>query len=137
MKGVGLQAKSGDKVKLKRTSEVARGTILRIDGRHVLVQLDGSEKTLRLTEEGITNLSLAARKAWATRPNRRVGRKPGVRTSDRVSVTLRINRELWKQFRELENAGLIQNRTEFVAQALISRIEAAINPPVPASRSSP
>ncbi len=64
-----------------------------------------------LREEDITNLSLAARKAWKSEPGRRVGRRKGTRLCDRVSVTLRIDRELWEEFRLKESAGIIRDRT--------------------------
>ena len=44
-------------------------------------------------------------------PHRQVGRPKGARHCDRVSVTLRIDRELWKQFRQDESEGLIEDRT--------------------------
>ena len=44
-------------------------------------------------------------------PNRRVGRPKGARHCDRVSVTLRIDRELWEQFKCDESEGLIEDRT--------------------------
>ena len=62
----------------------------------------------------VTNLSLAARKAWVSMPDRRVGRPPGSKLSDRVSVTLRIDRELWERFRGLESKGRIADRTKLI-----------------------
>ena len=44
-------------------------------------------------------------------PHRRVGRPRGARHCDLVSVTLRIDRELWERFRQDESAGLIEDRT--------------------------
>jgi len=54
---------------------------------------------------------LAARKAWKNMPYRHVGRPKGVRHCDRVSVTLRIDRDLWEQFKRDESAGRIKDRT--------------------------
>jgi uncharacterized protein (DUF4415 family) len=64
--------------------------------------------------ELVTNFSLAARKAWVTGPDRAVGRRKGTKLCDRVSVTLRIDRDLWERFREMEGAGLIEDRTASV-----------------------
>ena len=60
---------------------------------------------VRVTPEQITNFSLAARKAWVTEPDRAVGRRKGTKLSDRVSVTLRLDRDLWEQFLGLEEDG--------------------------------
>jgi hypothetical protein len=55
----------------------------------------------------VTNYSLAARKAWVTEPDRAVGRRKGTKLTDRVSVTLRLDREL---FLGLEDDGVIEDR---------------------------
>ena len=87
------------------------------------VQLaDGSRKSLSATT--VTNFSSAARKAWKTMPKRQVGRPTGTKTSDRVSVTLRIDRGLWERFRMQENAGIIGDRCaeiEKLLAAIVSR----------------
>ncbi len=88
-----------------------RGLIKAVDGKQLVVQLEQSEQMVRVQPEDVTNYSLAARKAWVTGPNRAVGRRKGTRLCDRVSVTLRIDRELWQRFVEMEAAGLIEDRT--------------------------
>jgi hypothetical protein len=44
-------------------------------------------------------------------PERRVGRPKGSTVCDRISVTIRFDRELWQRFRIAETEGLIADRT--------------------------
>lgn len=85
----------------------------RIKGKTLFVRLEYGE-TAKFSEADLTNYSLAARKAWERMPHRRVGRPKGTSRTDRVSVTLRINRDLWKQFKLAEQEGLIVDRTATV-----------------------
>jgi len=41
---------------------------------------------------------------------------------DRVSVTLRIDRDLWEQFQKRENQGLIEDRTAVINQWLREKL---------------
>jgi hypothetical protein len=110
-----LHAETGDKVRLKagvRSGE--RGVIERIDGGVYVVRLDQSQGTVRVSPEDVTNYSLAARKAWVTEPRRAVGRRKGTKLNDRVSVNLRIDRDLWERFVALEGDGVIEARTAVV-----------------------
>ena len=119
-----LQTKPGDKVRLKRDAErTARGIVVRIVGQKLLVRLDGSDSKIRLKVDEVTNLSLAARKAWISMPDRQVGRKRGVRSRDRVSVTLRIDRELWERFRTLERDGSIEDRSAAINAWLRQKLD--------------
>jgi uncharacterized protein (DUF4415 family) len=112
-----LKAEVGDKVRLKTGSHRGeRGVIKAIEEGRLSVQLDSSEKIVQSLPEAVTNYSLAARKAWKTEPNRRVGRRKGTRFTDRVSVTLRLDRELWEKFQEKEEAGAIKDRTAVINQ---------------------
>lgn len=109
----------GDKVQVKTTKE--RGVVESLDDHRIQVRLStGSLATI--TESEITNYSLAARKAWKNMPNRRVGRPKGTTTTDRVSVTLRIDRELWEAFKNAELRGAVADRTatinEWIAEKL-------------------
>ena len=45
---------------------------------------------------------------------RAVGRRKGTRLCDRVSVTLRLDRDLWERFMALEDAGRIEDRTALI-----------------------
>jgi hypothetical protein len=107
-----MDAEVGDKVRVKDKGwPGARGIVEALGGGHLLVRLEDTQERLKLLPEEVVNLSLAARKAWVSRPNRRVGRPKGLRLSDRVSVTLRIDREVWGWFQQMEDAGLITDRT--------------------------
>lgn len=107
-----MDAQPGDKVRLKSaTNRGARGTIEKVQSTKLLVRLNESGEVVEVTRSALTNYSLAARKAWERMPQRRVGRPKGTSTTDRVSVTLRIDRELWEQFKNAESSGLIKDRT--------------------------
>lgn len=106
-----LNAILGDKVRLKTGPHSGeRGVVDAIDGARLVVRLDRSGQKARVLAEQVTNFSLAARKAWVTEPHRAVGRKRGTKLSDRLSVTLRIDRHLWERFVALEASGLIDDR---------------------------
>jgi uncharacterized protein (DUF4415 family) len=107
-----MEPEVGDKVKLKESNSAsARGVVEAVQGDKLLVRLDASGEQVAVVSDLVTNFSLAARKAWKNMPHRRVGRPKGARHCDRVSVTLRIDRELWEQFKDDEAAGLIRDRT--------------------------
>jgi uncharacterized protein (DUF4415 family) len=107
-----MEPEVGDKVKLKdHTSASLRGVVEAFRGDELVVRLDESGELVAVAAELVTNFSLAARKAWKNMPDRRVGRPKGARHCDRVSVTLRIDRELWEQFKQDESVGLIKDRT--------------------------
>jgi uncharacterized protein (DUF4415 family) len=95
-----LRTEKGDKVRVRSGCTAgARGVVESIVGDRVVVRLSGQRRVMRLGLATVTNLSLAARKAWASMPARNVGRPKGTKTVDRVSVTLRIDREVWDAFR--------------------------------------
>ena len=105
----------GDKVRLKdHNGTPVRGVVAAVHATELLVRLDDPEELIAVAPARVTNFSLAARKAWKNMPHRRVGRPKGARHCDRVSVTLRIDRELWAQFRQDEVEGLIADRTATV-----------------------
>ena len=107
-----MKPEVGDKVKLKgHNSAPMRGVVEEVHGDELLVRLDESGELVAVAAELVTNFSMAARKAWKSMPHRQVGRPKGARHCDRVSVTLRIDRELWEQFKQDELEGLIQDRT--------------------------
>jgi hypothetical protein len=115
VRSAALNAKVGDKVKLKKGSHRGeRGVIKALDGEKLSIQIDGSDKVVIALPGAVTNYSLAARKAWKTEPNRSVGRRKGTKLTDRVSVTLRIDRELWELFLKKEETGAIEDRTAAV-----------------------
>jgi hypothetical protein len=109
---VSMEPEVGDKVKLKGDHSTAtRGVVEAVQGDELLVRLDESGELVTIASARVTNFSLAARKAWKNMPQRRVGRPKGARHCDRVSVTLRIDRELWEKFKKDEATGLIEDRT--------------------------
>ena len=100
----------GDNVRLK-TAPYARKRGVIADVHHHILVGEVNEDQIQADTHDVTNLSLAAKKAWQSMPDRSVGRPNGSRFCDRVSVTLRIDRELWNEFRRLEVEGLIEDRT--------------------------
>ena len=107
-----VKVEAGDKVRLKvRSHPGSRGIVEGTKGDKLVVRLEDSDQRVFVAPEEVTNLSLAARKAWVSMPDRHVGRPKGMRFCDRVSVTLRIDRDLWEQFRLKESSGLIDDRT--------------------------
>lgn len=118
-----LKAQIGDKVRRRKPEEPVRGVIVRIDRKLLIVKFDGVDEPVSVSADELTNLSLAARRAWTSMPKRPVGRKLGVKIRDRVSVTLRIDRDLWEQFQELEQAGHVTNRTDLINAVLRNAIE--------------
>lgn len=114
---------SGDKVRVKHLGERGeRGVIEAVKGRKLVVRLaEGALITADPTD--LTNFSLAARKAWKSMPNRRVGRPRGSSLSNRISVTLRIDRDLWDDFKRAEGAGIISDRTELLNQWIRQKLD--------------
>ena len=110
-----MKAEAGDKVRIKFGAYAgARGLLEAFDGDKIVVRLEESGLKVRVAPEQMTNFSLAARKAWATEPDRAVGRRKGTKLYDRVSVTLRLDRDLWERFLGLENDGIIEDRTRLI-----------------------
>ncbi len=110
-----MNAVTGDKVRVKTEPHSGeRGIVESVDGEKLVIRLEKSELRLCVLSEQVTNYSLAARKAWVTGPDRAVGRKKGTKLYDRVSVTLRFDREVWEQFLGLEDAGVIEDRTGLI-----------------------
>jgi hypothetical protein len=110
-----VKARPGDKVMLKAGDyRRYRGVIEELDGGKLAVRVAELGVLVRVTADDVTNFSLAARKAWVTGPDRAVGRRKGTRLTDRVSVTLRLDRDLWQRFQDLEEAAVIGDRTAVV-----------------------
>jgi hypothetical protein len=119
-----LKAEPGDKVRVKSGQHSGeRGVILAIDGNKFVIRLEGSGRSVRVVPRSVTNFSLAARKAWITGPNRAVGRRKGTKLCDRLSVTLRIDRDLWARFRAMEGTGLIEGRTASINRWLRQKLD--------------
>ncbi len=123
---ISMSMQVGDKIRFKGTRNGRRGTVVRIEGQRIVVSLKDSTETVEADVAEITNFSQAARKAWKNMPNRRVGRPLGTRQSDRVSVTIRVDRDLWERFRRDEAAGAISDRTATInawLRSMLDRLE--------------
>jgi len=120
-----MKAQAGDKVRLRKNGRPGpRGIIVRAEKSSLIVRLEDSNNIVEVTPSDVTNFSMASRKAWVSMPHRQVGRKKGVRFCDRLSVTLRIDRELWERFQADEEAGLINDRTETINAWLKEKLDA-------------
>ncbi len=115
-----MNAAVGDKVLIK--AQGLRGIVSGVHREKIGV-LDIQGKSHSLVANQIVNYSLAARKAWEKMPLRQVGRPVGTKRTDRVSVTLRIDRDLWDEFRAAEEKGLITNRTTTVNEWIRQKLQ--------------
>jgi hypothetical protein len=112
---VPVKAEAGDKVRVKVGDHTGRrGIVEAVEGHKLVLRIEESGSKLHVTPEQITNYSLAARKAWVTGPDRAVGRRKGTKLYDRISVTLRFDRDLWERFLGLEEEGIITDRTAVI-----------------------
>lgn len=110
-----MKAEVGDKVRIKRGDHRGkRGIVKAIQGEKLSIGFDDTEDIVHATADTVTNYSLAARKAWKAEPNRGVGRRKGTGLKDRVSVTIRLDREVWEDFQKKEEEGAIEDRTEII-----------------------
>jgi len=114
----------GDKIRIKNLPGLKgeRGVIEAVRESKLVVRTE-SGKNINLDPREITNFSLAARKAWKSMPKRKVGRPRGTSVSNRISVTLRIDDDLWREFRQAEASGLISKRTEILNQWIREKLD--------------
>src|SRR6516225_4833499 len=78
-----VKAAAGDKVRMKVGEHAGeRGLVEAVDGDKLMIRLEVSGHRFRVLPEHVTNLSLAARKAWVTGPDRAVGRRKGTKLCD-------------------------------------------------------
>lgn len=119
-----METRKGDKVRLKDDSRHGeRGIVEDVLASCLVVRIEASEELVRVAQSHLTNYSLAARKAWEKMPHKRVGRPKGSSKTDRISVTLRIDRQVWERFRCAEQSGLIQDRTGTINRLLAIELE--------------
>jgi uncharacterized protein (DUF4415 family) len=122
-----MKPEVGDKIKLKNhRGAPMRGIVEEVQDDELLIRLHESGELVAVASELVTNFSLAARKAWKNMPHRQVGRPRGARHCDRVSVTLRIDRALWEQFKRDESEGRIRDRTatiNFWLREMLDKLE--------------
>ena len=107
-----IEHRIGDKVAIKGLGQVTRGIIEESlpAGARVHTR-EGS--VIEVAYAKLTNYSAVARRAWSKQPLRRVGRPRGT-IVDRVTVSVRLDRELWDAFRDAESEGLITARSETI-----------------------
>lgn len=118
-----MKATVGDKVRVKvGTHAGARGVVDAVEGDKLVVRLEKTALSIRFPAEQVTNFSLAARKAWVTEPDRGVGRRKGTKLRDRVTVTFRIDRDLWEQFVRLLETGAIEDRNGVINRWLREKL---------------
>ena len=111
--------KKGDKIRIKSGKFAGeRGILIRPHTGKWIVSMHNRDLTALVSSEEVTNFSLAARRAWRSMPDRKVGRPTGSKVSDRISVIFRIDRTLWNQFMIAEEAGIIADRTTVINECL-------------------
>ncbi len=121
-----LEHAKRDKVRIKGGPFAGqRGTLLRREAGRWLVSLTNEAKEVSFGADDLTNLSLAARRAWHSMPHRKVGRPVGSKVSDRLSVIFRVDRALWDEFLAAEEVGLVRDRTTVINECLRSVLQAA------------
>jgi hypothetical protein len=104
----------GDKIRVKMNSEICpgmRGIVAEVNVDRLVIKGVSDDKLFSVASAEITNFSLAARKAWEKMPERQVGRPKGSTVCDRISVTIRVDRDLWGIFRVAEAEGIVKDRT--------------------------
>ena len=118
-----MNAKAGDKIRIKTGSRAGRrGVVNKVRKSKMLIRLEDSGELVEVVDTDTINFSLAARKAWARMPDRRVGRPKGTTKTDRVSVTLRMDRELWRRFQAAEADGVVEDRTATINAWIANRL---------------
>jgi hypothetical protein len=111
----------GDKVRIKRGEFAGeRGILVRPQLGDWVVSLTKQSRAVMVSIEDLTNYSLAARRAWRSMPDRKVGRPAGSKVSDRISVIFRIDRTIWNEFLDAERSGLVRDRTNVINECLRS-----------------
>jgi uncharacterized protein (DUF4415 family) len=98
-----------------------RAVVEKVKAASLDLRLRDSSQLVTVEKDGINNFSAAARKAWKTMPERSVGRPRG-RTTNRRSVTLRLDESIWARFTVLEDQGEIPDRSSFIEQVLEERL---------------
>lgn len=115
-----MKFKLHDKVKIRSGRlQAQRGRVVGVvNGANVQVHLVKTGKVVSIAAQQVTNYSAAARKAWKTMPARSVGRPVGTKLSNRISVTIRVDKSLWTKFQECESQGLVRDRSGTIESLL-------------------
>lgn len=115
----------GDKVRvLREPAPGEKGTLVAVDGDQARVQLS-TGVILSVPWAHLQNTSLAARRAWRTRP-KRAGRPPGTSTSRKRMVSLRIDADVWERLGQAVEQGLLGSREE-VVNRLLAALASTLN----------
>jgi hypothetical protein len=113
------QHTKGDKIRIKRGRFAGeRGILVHAHSGKWAVSLIQHDCIVLVPDADLTNYSLAARRAWRSMPDRKVGRPAGSKVSDRISVIFRIDRVLWNEFLDAEQSGLVGDRTNVINESL-------------------
>jgi hypothetical protein len=113
------EPRKGDKIRIKGGKFAGeRAVLVRPCAGKWIVSMPKQDLTVILSAEELTNYSLAARRAWRSMPDRKVGRPAGTKVSDRVSVIFRVDRTLWNDFLSAEESGFVSDRTKIINQCL-------------------
>jgi uncharacterized protein (DUF4415 family) len=106
------EAQVGDKVRVKDGSHAGlRGVIAAKQGRKLRVELTSGE-VVDFPPDHLTNLSLAARRAWSSMP-KRAGR-PKSQAPRKKMVSMRLDVDVWRDLSLAAEFGLIPSREEAV-----------------------
>ena len=120
-----LSHQIGDKVRvLAEPAPGEKGILVAVDGDLAQVQIS-TGITLPVPWEHLQNNSLAARRAWRTRP-KRAGRPLATSTSRKRMVSLRIDAQVWERLGRAAEQGLIGSREE-VVNRLLAALASTLN----------
>jgi hypothetical protein len=102
----------GDKVRLRLGPNAGeRGLVEEVNDSSLLVHLNTGERVIA-PHEGITNYSLAARRAWDVMP-KRAGR-PSSASPPKKMVSIRIDSQVWGILGQAVDLGLIASREQAI-----------------------
>jgi hypothetical protein len=126
--------RAGDKIRVKVGSLAgARGRVARVNDDAVVVEIQNGD-TVLLPSNGVTNYSLAARRAWKVMP-KRAGR-PRAEHPKKKMVSLRLDLELILRLDAAVTLGRTVNRSQAVAEGVTAYLDHLGVPSVPIRWSS-
>lgn len=114
----------GDKIRIRSGPLTGMRGIICTEAEGLLeIQLDENENSIvSVPVEGITNYSLAARRAWQVMP-KRAGR-PQLLTPRKKMVSMRLDVDVWTRLDKAAELGLIPNKEQIVNIWLRERLDA-------------
>jgi hypothetical protein len=115
----------GDKVRIRHDGR--RGVVTGVDGIYLVVKTDVGSERIALNE--VTNYSLAARRAWRTRP-KRAGR-PRLASPRKRMISLRLDIDVLDGLAILVEHGLIESREGAINVWLRERIRSVSKTSIP------